>query len=249
MSEGENVSQEPQEQEIEVSYYKPNLKDRIGNAADRLKELGVTAKKRLEKLQYKHRIIYLDQDPRLKTYLSPENLDPNADNFNPYYPDLGPLPEIDKNRLERVETLDLGQIPDGSVVGLSSFYSYEDEKTKTIKNATAGHPDAIYTAQVIDSPNRTRYLRIWRTDIYLLCDDEYHEEAEGQGLIVKLNDFLNNIMNDKNPLIRPNHILYFPLFNEGEGPFGSIAIPKQEELLSYGIQPREIYYQSPIPSR
>lgn len=242
MGEGEGASQE-----VEFSYYKPNLKDRIGYAADNLREFGYSAKKRLEKLRYRHRITLLDHDPRLKTYVSPENLNPKADNFNPYYPDLGPLPEIDQNRLERVPTIDLSKILDGSVVGLYSVHDYEDPETKTIKRMWAGHPDSVYTAQIIDSPRNIRYLRIWRSHISFLTTPEDRQKAEQQGLIVPLKEFLNNIINDNNPLVGPNRILYFPEFKEEEGPFGSIALPGQLEMLSHGMTPYEIYYQPPVP--
>lgn len=166
----------------------------------------------------------------------------------PYYPDLGPLPEIESERLQLVRELDLKNVPSGTVIGIDSYL--EKELREDGDGPFLGHPDAVNTVEVVDT-KRGRYLRMWRRQISEYTSAENRRSSQGQGLFVSLVDFLSDQWRSgtengqllSHPEQRKFSHLELPYFEEGQGPKGNIKPPNPEK--SYINPTVRIFVQFP----
>jgi len=142
----------------------------------------------------------------LRTYL-PENPD------WPYYPDLGPVPEVFPDKVRKIEKVDLRALPAGSLVEIS------------------GAAGSLYTIQIYDTPQNGRYFRLWRYGFEELSRPAERKRAQNQGLFVRLIDFAasNSSLSHKGMIFKEGDRVIMPYFYEGEGPKGRIRIPTRAE--------------------
>lgn len=162
-------------------------------------------------------------DTRLRSYV-PKDTD------YPYYPDIGFPPSLEdaSQHIQKVDEINLKNLSPGTIFGWNSFSERE--------NDFIAHPDSIFTAEVVQARDG-KYLRFWRTDIHDFFNPERLQGMKGQGIFVKMDDFLNDqeIWGTSDGIYRiygngKPTVFQMPWFEEGSG--GRIKKPAAEKAFS-----------------